>query len=123
MAPYTALMTPRDERAPSLPRRQRIPIELVLALVGTAAMLALTLAGCNVPAKIAGNGDVPTDAHHGGETGGSNAGTDAGTPKDAPGTPPADAPPTAIDAPLPPPTDAPLPPPADAAVDAAADAT
>lgn len=115
-------MTPRDERALSLPRRLRIPIELVLALVGTAAMLALTLAGCNVPAKIAGNGDVPIDAHRGsGDTGGSNAGTDAGTPKDAPGTP-ADAPPTSADAPLPPPIDAPLPPPPDAAADAAADA-
>lgn len=119
-------MNPRDERATTLPRRQRIPIELVIALVGTAAMLALSLAGCNVPAKISGDAGAATDAHHGS---GSTPGTDAGTANDAATTPtPSDAPttPPLLDAapPPPPPLDAPLPPPpADAAVDAAGDAT
>ena len=117
-------MNPRDERATSLPRRQRIPIELVIALVGTAAMLALSLAGCTVPAKISGDAGAATDAHHGTS---SSPGTDAGTAKDGPATPaPSDAPttPPLLDAPPPPPPiDAPLPPPADAAVDAAVDAT
>lgn len=115
-------MNPRDERATSLPRRQRIPIELVLALVGTAAMLALSLAGCTVPAKISGDAGAATDDHHG-----SGSNTSDASVKDAPASPPpADGPatPPPLDAaPPPPPIDAPPPPPADAAVDAAVDAS